>query len=158
MRKIQAMLVEHPEFQGYFVDPQTGDVWRKLTPEPDGQGYATIKVTLGQQSQTVRRHTIVLTALKGPRPTGAVCRHLDGNPANDSPSNLAWGSQTENMQDAVAHGTHYTGAKLTEHEIREIIARRRAGESGKSLAKEFGISEQRVCDYFKGRVSLKGRS
>lgn len=46
------------------------------------------------------RAHIVADAFHGPRPAGAVLRHLDGNPQNDRPQNLRWGTQAENMQDA----------------------------------------------------------
>ena len=51
-------------------------------------------------------HVLVMAAFVGPRPEGAVTRHLDGNPLNNHLTNLAYGSQSENLRDAVAHGTH----------------------------------------------------
>jgi hypothetical protein len=32
------------------------------------------------------------------------CRHLDGNPTNNTPENLAWGTHAENCMDTVRHG------------------------------------------------------
>lgn len=41
---------------------------------------------------------LVCEAFKGPKPfSGAVVMHLDENAANNRPSNLAWGTQKENM-------------------------------------------------------------
>ena len=48
----------------------------------------------------------VLSSFVGPRPRGMVVRHLDGNPRNNHLDNLAWGTQSANMRDAVRHGTH----------------------------------------------------
>lgn len=53
-----------------------------------------------------RVHRLVLTAFTGPAPADAQCRHLDGDPTNNSLDNLAWGTQSENTRDAVKHGTH----------------------------------------------------
>lgn len=52
-------------------------------------------------------HQIVLEAFAGSRPSPKhQCRHLDGNPQNNRAANLAWGTVTENLLDAVRHGTH----------------------------------------------------
>lgn len=40
---------------------------------------------------------LVCEAFHGPAPEGAVCMHLDENPRNNKPENLAWGSQKENL-------------------------------------------------------------
>jgi hypothetical protein len=59
----------------------------------------------------VRVHVLVCTAWHGTRPEGLVCRHLDGNPTNSVPSNLAWGTVSENAFDSVRHGGHPEAAK-----------------------------------------------
>jgi hypothetical protein len=38
--------------------------------------------------------------------------------------------------------------------MQEIARRREAGERGAALAAEFNISQQRVCDIFKGRCHI----
>lgn len=58
-----------------------------------------------------RIHALVMEAFIGPRPEGMDIRHLDGNPLNNYLSNLAYGTRTENMQDALAHGTHNNASK-----------------------------------------------
>lgn len=50
--------------------------------------------------------TIVLLAFVGPRGEGQVCCHNDGDVANSRLDNLRWDSQSANIKDAVAHGTH----------------------------------------------------
>ena len=50
-------------------------------------------------------HVAVLEAFIGPRPPGMVVRHLDGNPRNNQVGNLAWGTQSQNRLDTVAHKT-----------------------------------------------------
>ncbi|MGG7581729.1 NUMOD4 motif-containing HNH endonuclease [Rhizobium sp. Nf11,1] len=51
-------------------------------------------------------HYLVVRAFHGPKPfNAAVTRHLDGDPLNNSPDNLIWGTHRENMHDAIRHGT-----------------------------------------------------
>lgn len=51
-------------------------------------------------------HRLVLTAFAGSPVDGLnVARHLDGNPKNNSSSNLAWGTTQENILDQIRHGT-----------------------------------------------------
>lgn len=61
-------------------------------------------------SRTV--HSLVLEAFVGPRPEGAVARHLDGDRLNNSPDNLAWGTISENQYDTVLHGNNHNAAKV----------------------------------------------
>jgi len=53
----------------------------------------------------------VLLAFGGPQPDGHVVMHADGNPANNTPSNLSWGTYSDNNLDAVKHGTHWQARK-----------------------------------------------
>ena len=136
----------HPVHKGIFVSPE-GEVYRRLEASLSHGGYHTVKIAMGG---TVRRHTLVLETYKG-LSDGLLSRHLDGNPANDSKDNLEWGTQKENANDAVIHGTTTKGsknamAKLTEVEVSEIKARLFAGESSCSLAREFEISQGAICD------------
>lgn len=48
-------------------------------------------------------HRLVLETFVGPRPSGLQTRHLDGDPLNNSLSNLAYGTAQENAQDKVTH-------------------------------------------------------
>lgn len=56
-----------------------------------------------QRSRPV--HVLVTLAFHGPRPEGAVVRHLDGTRTNNVPENLRWGTRSENTQDMLRHGT-----------------------------------------------------
>jgi hypothetical protein len=53
----------------------------------------------------------VAEAFHGPRPVGLEVRHLDGDSLNNAASNLRYGTRTENLLDAVEHGTHYNAKK-----------------------------------------------
>lgn len=70
-------------------------------------GYA--KVSLGRVDGKSRQkyvHRIVMEAFIGPLPSGAQTRHLNGDPTDNRLANLAYGTQSENMQDMLGHGRH----------------------------------------------------
>lgn len=64
------------------------------------QGYKTVSV----DEKPVKVHRLVLEAFIGP--SNLITRHLDGNPANNVLSNLAWGTPAENSADMRVHGTN----------------------------------------------------
>lgn len=123
-------------------------VLRKLT--PDKEGYLQAGFIVDGKMVMRKIHHLVLEAFVGLRGEGQVTRHLDGDPGNNQLSNLVWGSQSENMQDQIHHGTATRGvknsqSKLSEEQVREIRSRLTEGESGSSLAKEFGLSDATIC-------------
>lgn len=59
----------------------------------------------------VQAHRLVLETFVGPGPLGHECCHRDGNPQNNWVENLYWGTRSENVHDAVRHGTHNNGRK-----------------------------------------------
>ena len=81
---------------------------RMLRPYVDRDGYHTTRLCVDNQRRSVKLHHCVLLTFVGPRPEGAECRHLDGNPGNNHVDNLAWGSSSENAADRVRHGTAYS--------------------------------------------------
>lgn len=97
-----------------------------------------------------RAHCLVLETFVGPRPSPKHdCRHLDGDPANNDISNLAWGTRTENVHDMIKHGTQVRGekqgsSKLKAHEVKAIRRRYKLGERAILLAKEYGICKTNI--------------
>ena len=142
---------QHPTRKNIFVD-EAGNVFQLLTASPGSNGYHTLKIG----GATVRRHTLVCETYHGSRPPGHETRHLNGDPGDDRPANLAWGTRTENGADMIDHGRSTRGRKntqvvLTEEQVHDIRRRRKAGESGRELADEFGVHEATICDIHKGR-------
>lgn len=54
--------------------------------------------------QMLYLHKAVMAAFVGPRPDGAVIRHLDGDVWNNAVTNLAYGTASENEHDKIVHG------------------------------------------------------
>jgi len=69
-------------------------------------GYHQVHLNRHGSRRTVRVHVLVCTAFRGPRPAGQDARHLNDDKSDNSASNLAWGTKTQNMFDAVRNGTH----------------------------------------------------
>jgi hypothetical protein len=84
-----------------------------------------------------------------------MCRHLDGNPANNSVNNLCWGTSSDNHEDAVRHGTSVIPpnlkgedcptAKLTDATVRELREAIDRGESQRSVARRLGVTKGTVA-------------
>jgi hypothetical protein len=146
-------LLPVPGWPGVFV-ALGGRIYRELTAAPGMRGYTTVTTPQGQ----VRRHVLIALAHHGPPPPGCTqVRHLDDNPTNDDPGNLAWGTPADNVADAVRNGRTWRGersthVKLSLVQAQDIYDRRKAGEMGRELAAEFQVSEQTVCEISKGRT------
>lgn len=73
--------------------------------------YRTVNLSVADCTVTRQIHRLVAEAFLGPPEPEQVARHLNGNPANNHVSNLAWGTDSDNMLDAVEHGTHVNARK-----------------------------------------------
>ena len=90
------------------------------------------------------------------RPNGAVCRHLNGDPAKNCVENLAWGTRLENSRDAQIHGTWQHGeghhnAKLTAVQAQAIM-HLRGKMSASAIGEAFGVAAMTVHDIHRGRT------
>jgi hypothetical protein len=109
-------------------------------------------------------HKEVLRAFIGPKPsTDSVCRHLDGNKGNNATWNLAWGTQKENAADRIKHKTQSRGEthgnhKLTESQVREILATPKRHGSGVALARKFHVTPGLIRHVRHGRIWIHVKS
>jgi hypothetical protein len=134
---------------------------RRLTDAPHGpakkgapvafriqkKGCGYVQVSLCHKGKYIYPlvHRLVLCAFAEPAPGLWAC-HNDGNPRNNALSNLRWDTRLANMQDQLRHGTRLfgsqkKGSKLTEHAVKDIRHRVLKGETQRSLAREYGVSE-----------------
>ena|SRR3989442_504280 len=84
-------------------------VGRILKPRRERAGHLAVVLGEGSHDRRSARkvHALVLEAFDRPRLPGEESRHLDGNPENNSISNLRRGTHRENMADRDMHGrTH----------------------------------------------------
>lgn len=123
------------------------------------------RVLLAGRNRSV--HQLVLEAFIGPRPAGFIGGHLNGNPGDNRPANLAWITYAENSAHRVLHGTSGAGirpppervlrgeahgrAVLTEADVIVIRAAIAAGEAPSVLAKHYGVAIATVVFAADGR-------
>jgi len=118
---------------------------RILTTNVDG--YKTIG--RGRPFGTLYVHRLVLIAFRGLPPVGYEARHLNGDPADNRLSNLAWGSRKHNEADKVRHarsnrGTRNGQSLLSQREVNAI--RKATGPRGiiTKLALKYGVSHSTI--------------
>jgi hypothetical protein len=151
-----------PDFADMYEVSNTGyvrrvDTQRILKPMRMGSRPGGVRSTVRFSTNPLKDYSVawlVLAAFVGPRLDGMVTMHRDDNTANNALANLRWGTQQDNARD-MARKCRGGIQRVNQRTALEIIRRRSAGESGRKLAVEYGISEQRVCDLYKGRTVFK---
>ena len=126
--------------------------WYALRGHRTAKGYLTVSLCHKNRKVTQHVHRLVCMAFHGmPNPQTLQTRHLDGNPDNDRPENLRWGTQQENWQDRKAHGHGIEGekhhaAKFKDAErehIRWAIAKGLCSQ--RHAARVLGVSQSSIC-------------
>lgn len=111
------------------------------------QSSGHMSVALGKEAGSKLVHVLVLEAFIGPCPAGHESLHKDGNPSQNLLTNLRWGTRSENLLDAVAHGVKPVGSKHPSARLREqdipLIRKASRGPRGcvARLARAYGIAE-----------------
>lgn len=148
VRSVPRMITSHREVRGIVVSVDVFIRGRVLSLHRKKCGHITVALCKSGQRVTAMVHTLVLSAFLGPRPSGHDSLHLDGDPANNKASNLAWGTRLENIHQAIADGRFYKGedmhnSKLSEADVREI-RRLHGSVSALSLSRKFGVSHPTI--------------
>lgn len=142
----------HPRHTDYWISSNGGV--KKIGPgktervikqrlRPDGYLDVRIKVE-DEKWRSIKVHTLVLEAFVGDRPANMECRHVDGNAANNSLSNLEWATHSRNCLDKRSHGTMVRGsksksAKLSEENVLSIYRLLDEGATIASVARSYGV-------------------
>ncbi|MBE6926887.1 MAG: HNH endonuclease [Ruminococcaceae bacterium] len=151
-----------PNYPGYFATAE-GEIYsnrcgllRKL-PKRLHKGYYRVNVRDGGtpvKSHVEPVHKLILEAFSGPRPLNYVCRHLNGVATDNRLENICWGTQKENAQDAIRHGTavclrvgeRHIRAKLTEKDIMQIKKLYADGLTQKQIAELYPVTQRHISD------------
>ena len=84
--------------------------WYPLAGHKTAKGYRSISMCHENVKVTKNVHRLICMAFHGTPPVKTMqVRHLDGNPENNNPANLAWGTQEENWADREVHGRGIRG-------------------------------------------------
>jgi len=102
------------------------DTWRlkKQILQKDrtaARSYLRLGLNRDGKTKTFKVHSLILTAFVGPRPEGMECRHLDGVPTHNWPSNLAWGTPEQNRDDSRKHGSYTHGKRFYTHDGKSLV-------------------------------------
>lgn len=89
---------------------------KELSPQQTPAGYWTVSIRFDDwpRRRVFGVHRLICMVFHGPRPTTKhEVRHLNGNPTDNRPENLAWGTKSENAFDAVMHGVNRNARKVS---------------------------------------------
>ncbi len=128
---------------------------RELKPTPKDSGHLLVSLGRGTTPHSV--HSLVLEAFVGPRPEGMNGLHRNDDPADNRLENLYWGTQSQNVSDAIRNGKKkvgddYSGSKLRSAEIPTI---RRAIADGvllRDIADQYGVSVGAIQSVKRGKA------
>lgn len=154
-----------PEYNGRYSVSNTGKIrseggamgsraGRILSPHLNSKGYERVGLTVNRKTKNVLVHRIVAEVFIG-EASGMTVNHKDFDKTNNHVSNLEYLSARDNHLHAKINGKIQTGqrvhsAKLTNSQAIEIYERRKSGERGVDLAKEFKVSPQTVSGIVNG--------
>lgn len=156
-----------PQFEGYYEVSSQGRVRaiarsiidsnghkrsykeRILKQDTDKDGYKKVRLSMGDSQKRLSVHHIVLFTHTGARPSGHIGMHVDGDPSNNTPGNLKWGTPLENKRDQILHGTW--GRKLSEETARDILSLRGV-VSMSSCGMLYDIASSHVCRIWNRKV------
>ena len=82
---------------------------RLLKPGAASNHYPTVAIGKGN---TRLVHSLVASAFLGPCPAGQEVRHKEGNRMNPRLDNLCYGTRSDNIYDAIRHGTWMSAARI----------------------------------------------
>ncbi len=127
-----------------------GDCWHWLDSAAFG-GYGQIRVG----KRMLRVHRVVYEEFIGPIPKhnsyhGMCVRHTCDNPICVRPDHLVYGTQTQNIMDAVVRKRFVTGVKnkqtkISDRDVKWILWLHSQGNvTQKRLSKVFGVSKQHM--------------
>lgn len=152
-------------YEGYYEVSNLGRIRRLQTRDRFGRqsrphivkqyknsrwGY--MQVTLHQQgsNKTYRVHCLVAIAFLGDRPVRLDINHVDGDKTNNRFDNLEYCTRSQNIIHALDHGLSrkrgedHHSAKLTADQISAIRTASESGQSGKSLAEQYGVGRSQI--------------
>lgn len=110
---------------------------RVLSPTAMAAGHLIVSLYcgIGNQGRSHQMvHRLVLAAFVGPCPEGHEACHRNGYPSDNRPENLYWGTCSDNVKDALRHGTHRWGSRThcdQGHEFTESNTARRSDGKGR---------------------------
>ena len=165
IKEIPGYPLQYATTEGLFFSKRTGEMKQKSMRLHNG--YYRVNLRDGNcPAQTIVEpvHKLILETFVGPRPKNYVCRHLNGNPLDNRLENICWGTQKENIQDSIRHGTAVflrcgedsPGAKLSNKAVEEIRSLYKLGINSKELSKRYDVSVRHIKDIVNYKTRIYG--
>ncbi len=128
-----------------YARPCPGVILRQAVCDRAGH----VSVHLGKHCRGIPVHQLVMLAFYGYPPAGKEAMHLNGNPKDNRPENLRYGTHSENITDMYRMGKG--PLKLTPEDVRQIRFGLSCGWPPRELAAVYGVSETCIRRIQKGR-------
>lgn len=115
----------------------------------DRNGYLCVVLYRDDKPKPCSVHRLVAEAFLGPCPKGMEVAHEDGVRSNASALNLSYKTPAENNEDKKRHGTDACGerhpqAKITKHEVIDVLWLCSQRVPQRSVAALYGVSQSAV--------------
>ena len=133
------------------IHPETGCWEWQRKRKFDGYGSKSISYrdsTGRKRYTTILIHRRVWELVNGPIPENVMVCHRCDNPPCCNPDHLFLGTCQDNVTDMAIKGRQH--AKLTEEQVRTILARRADGVSCEQLGREFGVWDSTIRRIIRG--------
>lgn len=110
-------------------------------------GYKCVRIYYNSKDAVFKAvHILVCEEFNGPKPfEGAQVLHRDDNKDNNTPGNVYWGTQKQNLQDQYNNGK-IANAKLNWDKVREMRRLRKLGVTHRELVVQFEVSSAVVSN------------
>lgn len=122
-----------------------------ITVHRNNSGYYRVALCKHSEKEYFFIHHLVAEYFIGPRPDGKVVMHIDSNRMNNYVSNLRYGTQSENINQAVSEGRRPSISnrlKTPADKVESIIALRKSGMMLKDIEKVSGLSLSTIQKLF----------
>lgn len=130
-----------------------------LSPNKNKKGRLNVSIRVESEGKirTIGVHVLVADAFLGPKKIGEVVRHLDDNPSNNNLSNLAYGTNNDNVKDRIKNGgykngIHHHNAKLSNDDVFKILQLRKDKVKVKDIAAGFKLGISTIEDVIYGKT------
>lgn len=130
---------------------------RTMRPQRQKSGYLHVGLSKDGNVTQYRVHRLVAAAFVD-NPEGLYeVNHIDEDKTNNRADNLEWCDHkyNNNYGSKPKRGARNPMAKLTNEDVEEIRHRRASGEMLKTIAADFGISINHVCNLAQGKRWLR---
>lgn len=126
---------------------------RILSLQKSTNGYVQVGLSKEKEVRIYRVHRLVADAFIANPDNLPEVNHIDEDRTNNNADNLEWCTHeyNNNYGNKPAKGEKNGMARLNKTQIQEIRRRRASGESLKSIAADYGISLNHVCNISQGK-------